>query len=183
MARRILSISLLVATCLAFSGNDLAAYRIWFPSLVRNGSFEQWNGSPTGWHELGLVEVSPSEPFLGHYAVEIANAQVWENFLYQDVPYDGGAVTFGCAIKSSWPGVADAVRVVFLDSEGNEISVRSWNAEYGDWRIVLAVIRPPDGTATMRIELVPGVDYSGRLYVDHVFMIPLGGMYESAEYK
>ncbi len=55
-----------------------------------------------------------------------------------------------------------------------EISRQSWLSWPGDWQIILTTLRPPDGTATLRIELIPQLDGIGELIVDHVFMVPIG---------
>lgn len=166
----------LIVTFMLFLGTGsgpLVGDEIWFPSRVTNGSFEEWGPyKPVGWVRWNLDYCAQEEPFLGEYSVRLMNGQPWDAYLYQDVSYRGGALLFGCAHRSPGWG-SDEIIVSYLNAAGQEISHESWWSAGPQWQFILTVIRPPAGTTTMRVKLVPTVDGLGDLIVDHVFMIPI----------
>ncbi len=167
---------LMVAALLLGMSSSLQAGAIWFPSRITNGSFERWQGnSPVGWKEAGWISASPTDPFLGEYAVELSNSQPWAGFIYQEFSYSSGSFLFGCA-HWSWYNWGDKIWIIYYDAQMNQISSQSWYSHPGDWQIILTVLRPPEDTATIRIELEPQLDALGILIVDHVFVVPLGGL-------
>ena len=152
----------------------LTAGQICFPSEIANGSFEDWGPQyPTGWERYMTVNASPTDPLLGQHAVELSNGQPWDGYLYQDFPCPAYPLFFGCA-HWSWNGWGDEIAVIYFDGAMQEISRQIWESGTGGWQLIKTVLRPPDGTATIRVALVPMLDGLGVLVVDHVFMIPYG---------
>jgi hypothetical protein len=152
---------------------DIGADDIFFPSRVDNGSFEEWSGgSLLDWQGEGWIDADPADPLLGDYAVQLSNVMPWDGYLYQEFPYRSGPLRFGFACWSWWTA-GDKIIVRFFDAQMEEISYRRWDSYGGDWQITFEVLRPPAGTATIRVELVPMLDGEGILIVDHLFMIPV----------
>ncbi|MFQ6104077.1 MAG: hypothetical protein ACE5OP_07265 [Candidatus Glassbacteria bacterium] len=177
MSWKTLAILLFMLIMVSGVNSALLADPIWFPSRVTNGSLEQWaNDKPVGWRKTGLITTTQFDPFLGQYSVRVRNFQPWHDYLYQDITYSGGSFLFGCAHRSTGWLVGGEITIVYLDSMGQEISRRYWYCYPGDWQIILTILGPPEETATISIRLVPIEDDSGDVIVDHVFMIPLGGM-------
>lgn len=166
----------LIVTSMLFLGTGsglLVGDEIWFPSRVTNGSFEEWGPyKPVGWVRWNLDYCAQEEPFLGESSVRLMNGQPWDASLYQDIPYRGGALLFGCAHRSSGL-LSDEIIVSYLNESGQEISFQRWWSEGSEWQLILTALRPPEGTRTIRVKLVPRVDGLGDLIVDHVFMIPI----------
>jgi hypothetical protein len=177
MYMRIISLTGLLAILLWTGVQPLSADEIWFPSRIVNGSFEEWEGpySPTGWIRTGYAACSQAEPFLGAYAVDVGNSQPWDGYLYQDISYRSGALLFGCAHRSLALWGPDEIVVSYLNASMQEISCQNWVSEGPDWQFILTVLRPPEGTRTIRVKLVPMLDALGELIVDHVFLIPVPG--------
>jgi hypothetical protein len=166
-------LSVVLFTAISVTPSAVRADDIVFPSFVTNGSFEEWGHYlPNGWHGYGSINAYQADPFYGEYAVQLTNAMPWDGYLYQEIPYRGGPVLFGCAHWSAFL-LGDEIIVRYLDAEMNEISHRVWESRSGDWRVIMELLRPPVETWVIRVELVPMLDGIGMLIVDHLFMIPI----------
>jgi hypothetical protein len=174
---RILSITGIFAILLWAAASPIVADEIWFPSRVRNGSFEEWEGpyAPSGWSTSGWAGCSQADPLLGEYSVDVFNGMPMDGYLYQDISYRSGALLFGCAHRSVAVWGPDEIIVSYLDASAQEISSQSWLSADPEWQFILTILRPPGGTRTIRIKLRPMEDALGELIVDHVFMIPVPG--------
>lgn len=169
-----LVIRLALAPVISVNVPPIQADDIAFPSLVTNGSFEEWGPSfPIGWRGEGWISADQADPFYGEYTVQLTNVMPWDGYLYQDFPYHDGSVLFGCAHWSAYIS-GDEIIVRYFDSEMNEISHREWESHSSDWGIILELLHPPEETSVIRVELVPMLDGIGILVTDHVFMIPVG---------